>query len=409
MRNTRAVSPQAEELLAYCLRGEPWPADLLTTLTTDESSPALFRVVVEGLADRFEPALCQIYARLFSEALSYVDTKFDPAQLLARYERVRKPRRVASDPRKIFVLSRVTLGADVAISSVILDAAKRRFPAAEIFLVGSSKSWELFAADSRIQHLPVSYSRSGSLRERVAPYAGLKTQLSQPDSIVIDTDSRLTQLGLLPVCPEENYYFFESRSYGAEGNESLSTLTHRWVSETFGIEDASAYIAPAAAPRIDRHPLAAISFGVGDNPAKRIADPFEQQLLRNLVDCGFFVCIDEGAGEEEAERVRRAIAGLPTHLVQSCRGSFAQFAGIIAQSDLYVGYDSAGQHVAAACGTPLISIFAGFPCERMFHRWRPYGHAVIEIIRAENPDPERVLEATFAAIPRAVGARPNIA
>ena len=38
----------------------------------------------------------------------------------------------------------------------------------------------------------------------------------------------------------------------------------------------------------------------------------------------------------------------------------------------YVGYDSAGQHVAAASGTPLISIFAGYPSERMFQRWRPY-------------------------------------
>ena len=33
-------------------------------------------------------------------------------------------------------------------------------------------------------------------------------------------------------------------------------------------------------------------------------------------------------------------------------GSFAGFAAIIAASRLYVGYDSAGQHVAAACGVP---------------------------------------------------------
>jgi ADP-heptose:LPS heptosyltransferase len=38
---------------------------------------------------------------------------------------------------------------------------------------------------------------------------------------------------------------------------------------------------------------------------------------------------------------------------------------------LYVGYDSAGQHVAAAAGVPLISIFTGYPCERMLARWRP--------------------------------------
>jgi len=42
-------------------------------------------------------------------------------------------------------------------------------------------------------------------------------------------------------------------------------------------------------------------------------------------------------------------------------GSFAGFASIIAASRLYVGYDSAGQHIAAAAGVPLVSVFAGFP------------------------------------------------
>ena len=52
----------------------------------------------------------------------------------------------------IFVLSRVTLGADVAVTSVLLDAAKRRFPHAEIVFVGPRKNYELFAADPRIHH-----------------------------------------------------------------------------------------------------------------------------------------------------------------------------------------------------------------------------------------------------------------
>jgi ADP-heptose:LPS heptosyltransferase len=64
---------------------------------------------------------------------------------------------------------------------------------------------------------------------------------------------------------------------------------------------------------------------------------------------------------------------------------------------LYVGYDSAGGHAAAACGIPLISIFAGAVSERMFQRWRPTGAGRIEIIRAESPE----LLATFeACLPR---------
>jgi len=41
-------------------------------------------------------------------------------------------------------------------------------------------------------------------------------------------------------------------------------------------------------------------------------------------------------------------------------GSFGGFAALIAASSLYVGYDSAGQHVRGR-RRPLISIFAGFP------------------------------------------------
>jgi ADP-heptose:LPS heptosyltransferase len=62
-------------------------------------------------------------------------------------------------------------------------------------------------------------------------------------------------------------------------------------------------------------------------------------------------------------------------------GSFAGFGTHIQRSHLYVGYDSAGGHVAAACGIPMISIFAGFASERMFQRWRPTGRGPIYVIR----------------------------
>src|SRR5439155_1576147 len=126
---------------------------------------------------------------------------------------------------------------------------------------------ELLEADPRVEHLPVTYPRSGSLRERLDVRHALHSQLSQPGSITIDPDSRLTQLGLAPVCPDENYYFFESRSYGGEGDESLGTLTRRWVAETFGIERSGAYIAPKHQPA--GRSAVTISLGVGENPAKR--------------------------------------------------------------------------------------------------------------------------------------------
>ena len=381
-----SCNERAALLLDCCLRGERRPPELVRELAGEECSDALFRVVAEGLADRFEPVLCNVYAELFAEVFA----PGEGAKLVERYRRVRVPRRIEGAPRAIVVLSRVTLGADVAVTSVILDAAKRRFPDADIYLAGPRKNWELFAADPRIRHLPVNYRR-GSLRERLESLPALREALAIPQSVVIDPDSRLTQLGLLPVCPEESYHLFESRGYGGAGEDPLPVLARHWAEQTFGIADAAPFVALAeAAPAMG----ITVSLGVGENPAKRIADPFEAGLLRLLVRSGMPVCIDEGAGGEEAARVQWAVAACGAG-VEGWNGSFAGFAARIARSRLYVGYDSAGQHVAAACGIPLISVFAGFACPRMFARWRPAGN----VIRVDDPDPPRVLDAVRAILP----------
>ena len=94
--------------------------------------------------------------------------------------------------------------------------AKARFPEAEICLVGPEKNAELFAADTGVKSLPVTYGRSSLLRERLLAAAELKLIVDEVGTVVIDPDSRLTQLGMIPVCDDARYFFFESRSYGGE-------------------------------------------------------------------------------------------------------------------------------------------------------------------------------------------------
>jgi len=312
---------------------------------------------------------------------------------VARYRRARTPRRVTGEPKRVFVLSRVTLGADVAVTSVLLAAAKARFPKAEVVLVGPRKNAELFAGDPRVGHAAVEYRR-GSLGERLAVVGQLRELFREADSLVIDPDSRLTQLGVVPVCAEERYYFFESRAYGGTSERALPELAAAWAGETLGVCSARPYL--ALVEPVEKDGRISVSLGVGENPAKRIADPFEERLLALLGESGACLTVDTGAGGEEAERVRRAVerSGVRAALWE---GSFAGIAARIAASRLYVGYDSAGQHVAAACGVPLISVFAGFPAPRMFARWRPVGERAT-VLRVDRPDPEETIRRVREAL-----------
>jgi hypothetical protein len=349
-----------KELLGCCLLGQDWPSDLLDRALEVDDGRAFLSVVVERLGDLFDPRLCDVYGRLFTQVAERVAPDLLP--------RLRHPA-VSSAPSsidRIYVLSRVTLGADVAVTSVFLDAMKKKYPDARIVFVGPLKSWEMFQADPRIEHMDAPYARHGSLGERLKASA----RLWFDDGIVIDPDSRLTQLGLISVCDESRYFWFPSRSLPGG---RLPDIAAEWIRSVFGVE-ARPYVAlpPAAGKPSD----VTVSLGVGENPNKRLCLDLERKILQSPSNRS--ILVDRGGTPEERERVELAIQpGMRTH-----DGSFASFAAEIARSKLYIGYDSAGGHVASACGVPQICIFAGAVSERFFERWKPLGR----IIRGEDPD-----------------------
>jgi len=376
-------NPIADHVLDQCVAGNVWSKEDVNAIRSDAS---LIRVVAEGLADRFEPRLCDVYTDMFAWVLASEARDLNEKDLVDRYRRIRRPRlypgKNPDSVRDVYVLSRVTLGADIAVTSVIIDGLKRRFRNATVWLIGDRKSYELFENDSRVGFYPMAFKRGAAL------YVNLMERMNLKSGIVVDPDSRITQLGLLPICPEENYYFFESRAYGANTNDALPLLAARWVRETFGV-DAKAFIDPMGKPRRDK--FITVSLGVGENPAKRVRNPFERGLLQKLAQRGLPVVLDRGAGGEEAERAEQAAAGIPG--VELHRGSFAQFADLIRQSTLYVGYDSAGCHAAAASAVPVIIFFKGAVSDRFFHRWKPAGVGSMDVILIEDadPDPDSIL------------------
>ncbi len=241
-----------------------------------ENDPDFFRILIESLADSFDPAQVAAYEDLMGAWI----VPRPPIQ-------PRLPDRVDT----IYVLSRVTLGADIKITSVIFDAMKRRFPEAQIVFVANRKSAELFAADSRISICEADYPRSGGVSVRLAFANELRCRLEGPNRIVIDPDSRMTQLGLVPVCEPERYFHFPSRTANSSAN--LTCLTNDWLVETFG-QAGEAYIAPEPVKLEGASPRAALSLGVGGNENKRIAGDFETPLVRLLAEKFRSVWIDRG-------------------------------------------------------------------------------------------------------------------
>lgn len=388
MSESTSCNSRARAALEAIRRGQLPPASDVRAL--GEQCPGdFFRVVIEALADSFDPAQSAAYDALMAA--------WD-------LHRVAPPPEAPENVDTVFVLSRVTLGADIKIVSPILDAMKRRYPAARIVFVAGRKSIELFAEDPRLEFLEAAYPRTGPVSDRIAFGFQLRRRLASPHAIVVDPDSRMTQLGLIPACDPARYFHFPSRTYSPgdacePAGENLSDLVAAWLARTFQA-DGRSYVAPATEPvSIDHpiehpieHPCAALSLGVGENDSKRVPGDFEARLIARLAERFRTLHIDRGAGGEEARRVTAAVeASGCADRVRFHEGSFAGFVSIVARSSFYAGYDSAGQHAAAAAGVPLLSLFAGAPSATFRARWAPSGPAPCTVLDAETLDSDTIL------------------
>jgi ADP-heptose:LPS heptosyltransferase len=243
--------------------------------------------------------------------------------------------------------------------------------------------------------------------------------------LIFDPDTRLTQLGLVPLLGggnanlHSNYLFFPSREFGGSGSQSLGELTSLWLDHLFdqnvrtysfvSLRPADTEAARNLTSRFSRdnsQPIVTMNFGVGENSAKCLGDEFEQALVISMIQHGAIVILDKSASSEEIARADRIVSAaarierdgtsmkvveldeqrlesLPKNIdvdLVTWNGRIGLLAALIAQSDLYIGYDSAGQHIAAALGVPCIDVFAGFNSERFVHRWSPTGTAETRVV-----------------------------
>ncbi|MEN8142083.1 MAG: glycosyltransferase family 9 protein [Thermodesulfobacteriota bacterium] len=350
-------------------------------------------------------------------------------------------------PMMALIPSRVTVGADIAITSIIINRLRTFYPDSELIIVGPGHIPEIFSNLPNVSHIPFEIKRGGNLKERFLFWPYLFEKLTRrfanipADKIlVVDPESRLTQLGLLPLCDPARTLLFPSRSLEIpHKNVSLSAITNHWLDQILGDKgfqhpsiNPPASSLGKAAGLCDNlrengcRKILLVNFGVGRDDRKKLSADFELQLiLRILKRENTIILLDMGCGSEEKVRAAELVSlaaqqGIVTsrvtdlsisgqdpmvHGLISVRSSIGDFAALAMQADCYIGYDSCGQHLAAASNTPTVTIFAGHPNPRFIDRWTPLTRdKIIKAIPVETdrqlygPDFKEVIEAACRAV-----------
>ncbi|MEX0617594.1 MAG: glycosyltransferase family 9 protein [Pseudohongiellaceae bacterium] len=433
--------------------------ELLCEMATFSADPrlnqpatgALFGIVVERLCDDFEELQTETYNRLMCQVVTWIRGLPEGAelnrklgdfslnsrqQLIDRIESIRlgpdEPLPEGFFPQKMLVLSRVTVGADVAITTVIYQRLRSLFPACEIVIIGNAKLRQVFAESPGARIRELHYARRGGLLERFNVWLQLLAAvneeiagLAENEYLLFDPDSRLTQLGVLPLVPASAYRFFNSR--GKEGypaKASISELTNLWLTKVLGNQEfcypklwpaqSSLEAAKSLIGGMDSSNVITINLGVGGNRRKRIAGSFEIDLVLSLLlDPATRIILDMGYGDEERQRCRRIIAatadagyavgfytfGNGKRLDSNCRllgveCDVGEIAALITSSQEFIGYDSACQHIAAAQGVRTYTLFAGSNNVKFIRRWHACGTNTSEIVFVDTLSQDREVNST---------------
>jgi len=408
---------------------------------------ALFGELVEGLGDGFTPAGRAVYARFFGRIVwrcAERDPELraglerfgidDEAALLQRHHRVRTAEEPATTKkvRRIVVLSRVTIGADVLLTTVLLQRLLFCYPRAELVLLGDAKLAGLIGGLPGLRIRALKYPRRGPLRERLRAWLGLVDAIDEerPD-LVCSPDSRLDQLGLLPVTSQDDRYLLWEGLQSEDGPaRSLAHMLDDWcqwrlpksgghrMEPRLVFDTATRETASTLRKAFGRRPLAAVKLDHGGNPAKALPRAAELRLLRHLRERGWRVLLDRGFGAEELARNDELLRQLDWRAVDiddsdsglgrpvarlrarelfkkpviRFHGSIAGWAAALRACKLSLSYDSVGQHLAAACGVPGITVFTGYGHPRFTVAWQPQGPGPatsVCIPSAEKNDPAR--------------------
>jgi len=415
-----------------------------------------FAELVEPLCDSFDPARQWRVDRLLTAVIAECARR-DPRlrERLARLEPARRtdgwvPRAPSPPPDLCVLPSRVTVGADVAITSAIAGVVRAAWPRTRIALLGAAGA--LARGRSGIEVWDHAYPRHGAVSDRLATWLSIAGAVDARQRgtrgaslLVLDPDSRMTQLGLLPLTRRrDGTRLFASRSAPQGDGRCLTELAVEWARLVTG---APAHL--VTEPRLvpppgtlawgsavtgllrARHgrPVVVCSLGVGGNQRKAAALDTEVAALARvsrhatvILDSGtttaevsrartvgqrWAACSGTGVAELRAGKPAGRAPDTPAGLYLLAGAGLSAVAGLLARADLLVAYDSAFQHVAAAVGTPGVVVFVEPPSAAFVDRWRAPGMTAVTCDRSLADDQAGARRMAAEAITRLRARRPG--
>jgi hypothetical protein len=415
--------------------------DLLGSLTRRAFDGAdgagwFFRTVVEPVCDSFDPAAQRAVERVLADVLAEGCRRDERMRaVLDGHDPIRhRAEAVAGGalreaPDLCVIPSRVTIGADVAITASILAVVRSAWPRTRIALIGSPRLLEPVTHGlSDVEVWAHAYPRHGSLLDRLAVWRDAADTFARrvhrdTHCVVLDPDSRITQLGLLSLGGPTRV--FDSRTASPTDPSSLADLASAWAAEVTGAAPRRARLIPAAehlrwgrelVGRLrTRHqrPVVFASLGVGGNERKAAGVAAEIEVLRRLAKHAVVV-LDSGVTPAESSRAREvaaAVADGPVgNLVPGAQPEDdAQAVFVLRDASLPAAIGLGGgaggrargrpalQHIASAVGTPAVAVFVDPPSPTFVDRWRSPGTTAITVRR--DATAEAVADTVIASLP----------
>jgi len=339
--------------------------------------------------------------------------------------------------KKLIVLSRSTIGAEILASGVLLPQLIEQFKTAEIIFIDSCGAGAQVFNHPRIrlvdkfvnekgEEISLRWNRKNiSILERFEYTATLSEfisleidNLGQEEYIILDADTRLSQTGAMPIS-KENHYFIDTvmEDDDSERVESIAAVCGKHINRLLNTQNAGyprVYLSERdkkIAQEIwdffgfDKKNMALVSFTSGIE-SKTLSPSFEKKFISKLIELGFTPLIERSPDPQEDKKNVEVVNYLrkngkevleidlskPLDIldkkieaeVYTFQSKIGPLAALIEKSNLVVGYDSKNQHIAAAVSTPFITLFTGHINNIFLKRWTPISKNFFRIVEVEK-------------------------